>query len=138
MHFYYTVTFNGATLAEATFSIAPQTHLVTTSLKRNAPDLKISDFFSGLLREFNLTVTGTDTPNEFLVETLNYWYASGNVFDITTFTDSTSIDIERVKLYKKISFRYQPSESITNKFYLQTGLKNTETRNNLTRMTAEN
>lgn len=123
LHFYYTVTFNGATLAEATFSIAPQTHLVTTSLKRNAPDLKISDFFSGLLREFNLTVTGTDTPNEFLVETLNYWYASGNVFDITTFTDSTSIDIERVKLYKKISFRYQPSESITNKFYLQTGLK---------------
>jgi hypothetical protein len=95
----------------------------TTSLQRNAPDLKISDFFSGVLREFNLTCTGTDTPNTFLVETLNYWYASGNVFDITTFTDSTSIDIERVKLYKKISFRYQPSESITNKYYLQIGLK---------------
>lgn len=98
-------------------------NIPTTSLQRNAPDIKISDFFSGLLREFNLTVTGTDTPNTFLVETLNYWYASGNVFDITNFTESTSIDIERVKLYKKISFRYQPSESITNKFYLQTGLK---------------
>ena len=98
-------------------------NIPTTSLQRNAPDLKISDFFSGLLREFNLTVTGTDTPNEFLVETLNYWYASGNVFDITNFTESTNIDIERVKLYKKISFRYQPSESITNKYYLQTGLK---------------
>jgi hypothetical protein len=84
---------------------------------------KVSDFFSGLLREFNLTVTGTETPNTFLVETLNYWYASGNVFDITNFTESTSVDVERVKLYKKISFRYQPSESITNKFYLQTGLK---------------
>jgi hypothetical protein len=98
-------------------------NIPTTSLQRNAPDLKISDFFLGLLREFNLTCTGTDTPNTFLIETLNYWYASGNVFDITTFTDSTSIDIERVKLYKKISFRYQPSESITNKYYLQTGLK---------------
>ena len=98
-------------------------NIPTTSLQRNAPDLKISDFFSGLLKEFNLTCTGTDTPNTFLVETLNYWYASGNVFDITTFTDSTSIDIERVKLYKKISFRYQPSESITNKYYLQIGLK---------------
>lgn len=95
----------------------------TTSLQRNAPDFKISDFFSGLLKEFNLTVTGTETPNEFLVETLNYWYASGNVFDITNFTESNSVDVERVKLYKKISFRYQPSESITNKFYLQTGLK---------------
>ena len=98
-------------------------NIPTTSLQRNAPDLKISDFFSGLLKEFNLTCTGTNTPNEFLVETLNYWYASGNVFDITSFTDSTSIDIERVKLYKKISFRYQPSESITNKYYLQIGLK---------------
>lgn len=95
----------------------------TTSLQRNAPNLKISDFFSGLLREFNLTVTGTETPNEFLVETLNYWYGSGNVFDITNFTESTNVDIERVKLYKRISFSYQPSESILNKFYLQTGLK---------------
>ena len=95
----------------------------TTSLQRNAPDFKVADFFSGILKEFNLTCTGTNTPNEFLVETLNYWYASGNVFDITNFTESNSVDVERVKLYKKISFRYQPSESITNKFYLQTGLK---------------
>ena len=119
--YYYNVT--GLPFAFANFNVAPIPLFPTTSLQRNAPDLKISDFFSGLLREFNLTVTGTNTPNEFLVETLNYWYASGNVFDITTFTESTSIDIERVKLYKKISFRYQPSESITNKYYLQTGLK---------------
>jgi hypothetical protein len=119
--YYYNVT--GLPFAFANFNVAPIPLFPTTSLQRNAPNLKISDFFSGLLREFNLTVTGTDTPNEFLVETLNYWYASGNVFDITTFTESTSIDIERVKLYKKISFRYQPSESITNKYYLQTGLK---------------
>ena len=109
--------------AFAQWNVAPIPTFPTTSLQRNAPDLKISDFFSGLLKEFNLTCTGTNTPNTFLVETLNYWYASGNVFDITTFTDSTSIDIERVKLYKKISFRYQPSESITNKYYLQIGLK---------------
>jgi hypothetical protein len=95
----------------------------TTSLQRNAPNFKVADFFSGILKEFNLTCTGTNTPNEFLVETLNYWYASGNVFDITNFTESNSVDVERVKLYKKISFRYQPSESILNKYYLQTGLK---------------
>lgn len=109
--------------AFADWNVANITLFVSTSLQRNAPDLKVSDFFSGLLREFNLTVTSTETPNEFLVETLNYWYASGNVFDITNFTESTSVDVERVKLYKKISFRYQPSESILNKYYLQTGLK---------------
>ena len=119
-YFYSTAT---TLIAYANWNVAPMPLFPTTSLQRNAPDIKISDFFSGLLKEFNLTVTGTNTPNEFLVETLNYWYASGNVYDITNFTESTSIDVERVKLYKKISFRYQPSESITNKFYLQTGLK---------------
>jgi hypothetical protein len=119
-YFYSTAT---TLIAYADWNVAPMPLFPTTSLQRNAPDIKISDFFSGLLKEFNLTVTGTNTPNEFLVETLNYWYASGNVYDITNFTDSTSIDVERVKLYKKISFRYQPSESITNKYYLQTGLK---------------
>ena len=119
--YYYNIT--GLPFAFADFNVAPLPLFPSTSLQRNAPDFKVSDFFSGLLREFNLTVTGTETPNEFLVETLNYWYASGNVFDITNFTESNSVDVERVKLYKKISFRYQPSESITNKFYLQTGLK---------------
>ena len=112
-----------ATIATANWNAFIGSIFPTTSLQRHAPDLKIKDFFSGILREFNLTVTGTETPNEFLVETLNYWYASGNVFDITNFTESNSVDVERVKLYKKISFRYQPSESITNKFYIQTGLK---------------
>ena len=123
IYYFYEGIFGISILPVAKWNTASIINIPTTSLQRNAPDLKVSDFFSGLLREFNLTVTGTDTPNEFLVETLNYWYASGNVFDITTFTDSTSIDVERVKLYKKISFRYQPSESITNKYYLQTGLK---------------
>ena len=122
VYFYY-YSISGLPFAFANWNVAPLPLFPTTSLQRNAPDIKVSDFFSGLLKEFNLTCTGTNTPNTFLVETLNYWYASGNVFDITTFTDSTSIDIERVKLYKKISFRYQPSESITNKYYLQIGLK---------------
>jgi hypothetical protein len=123
IYYYYSPVFNGIPIGYAEWNTAQIINIPTTSLQRNAPDLKVSDFFSGVLREFNLTVTGTETPNTFLVETLNYWYASGNVFDITNFTESTNVDIERVKLYKKISFRYQPSESITNKFYLQTGLK---------------
>jgi len=122
LYFYY-YNLTGVPFAFANWNVAPIPLFPTTSLQRNAPDLKVSDFFSGLLKEFNLTCTGTNTPNEFLVETLNYWYASGNVFDITNFTESNSVDVERVKLYKKISFRYQPSESILNKFYLQTGLK---------------
>lgn len=123
IYYFYEYTFGLPTLPNASWQSSSIVNIPTTSLQRNAPNLKVSDFFSGLLREFNLTVTGTETPNEFLVETLNYWYASGNVFDITNFTESNSVDVERVKLYKKISFRYQPSESILNKFYLQTGLK---------------
>lgn len=123
IYYIYEYTFGIGFVPFAYWQSSSIVSIPTTSLQRNAPDLKVADFFSGVLREFNLTVTGTETPNEFLVETLNYWYASGNVFDITNFTESTNVDIERVKLYKKISFRYQPSESILNKYYLQTGLK---------------
>jgi len=122
-YYYYYGPLAPSFVASAIWNVALIPLFPTTSLQRNAPDLKVSDFFSGVLREFNLTVTGTETPNTFLVETLNYWYASGNVFDITNFTESNSVDVERVKLYKKISFKYQPSESILNKYYLQTGLK---------------
>ena len=54
---------------------------------------------------------------------MEQWYAKGAVIDITEFTDVNSIDIERIKLFKKISFKYQQSESFMNKAYLQNANK---------------
>jgi hypothetical protein len=110
-----------------TFSIVTGTAVTTatttsyTDLAGLAPDLKISDFITGICKEFNLTVY-SNTKNVFTFEPLPYWYSKGAVVDITQYTDITSIEIERMKLYKSVEFKYQDSECMLNKFFLESPL----------------
>ena len=92
-----------------------------TDLAGLAPDLKISDFITGICKEFNLTVY-SNTKNVFTFEPIQYWYSKGAVVDITQYTDITSIEIERMKLYKSIEFKYQDSECMLNKYFLESPL----------------
>ena len=78
------------------------------------PEMKVADFFSGVLKAFNLTCYGTDIDT-FQIEPLDDWYALGQIYDITEYTDVKSIDVSRVPLYDKIAFKYQESESVINK-----------------------
>lgn len=99
------------------------TAVITGNVNLNStlPDMKVSDFFTGVLKQFNATCVsvGTDT---FEVLPLDEWYSQGAIVDITEFTDITSIDIERIKLYKNIQFKYQQSNSFTNRrFYTISG-----------------
>ena len=81
-----------------------------------SPEIKVADFFSGVLKAFNLTCYGTDIDT-FQIEPLDDWYGLGQIYDITEYTDVESIDVERVPLYNKISFKYQESESVINKAF---------------------
>ena len=92
-----------------------------TDLAGLAPDMKISDFITGICKEFNLTVY-SNTKNVFTFDPLQYWYSKGAVIDITQYTDITSIEIERMKLYKSVEFKYQDSECMLNKFFLESPL----------------
>jgi len=89
-----------------------------TDLQGLAPDMKISDFITGICNEFNMTVY-SKTKNVFTFEPIQDWYKKGAVIDITKFTDVTSIEVERLKLYKLIEFKYQDSESFLNKYFLE-------------------
>ena len=92
-----------------------------TDLAGLAPDLKVTDFITGICKEFNLTVY-SNTKNVFTFEPIQYWYSKGAVVDITKYTDITSIEIERMKLYKSIEFKYQDSECMLNKYFLESPL----------------
>jgi hypothetical protein len=92
-----------------------------TDLAGLAPDMKISDFITGICKEFNLTVY-SNTKNAFTFEPIQYWYSKGAVVDITKYTDITSIEIERMKLYKSVEFKYQDSECMLNKYFLESPL----------------
>ena len=80
------------------------------------PDMKVSDFFSGILKMFNLTCYGT-ALDTYQVEPLDDWYAKGAVVDITQYTDIKSVKIDRIKLFKTVEFKYQESESATNTIF---------------------
>ena len=115
------------------FSTAPYYNTITgaasstatttsfTDLAGLAPDMKISDFITGICKEFNLTVY-SNTKNVFTFEPIQYWYSKGAVIDITQYTDITSIEIERMKLYKSVEFKYQDSECMLNKYFLESPL----------------
>ena len=92
---------------------------LSIDLAANAPVMKIADFFSGILKTFNMT-TYSIKDSEYFVEPLDDWYSKGAVVDVSEYVDVTSIDIQRMPLYKTISFKYQESESFLNRNFSQT------------------
>ena len=81
------------------------------------PDMKVADFFSGVLKQFNMTcIPASATSYELLP--LETWYANGTIRDVTKYTDKTEVSIDRMPLYKRISFEHEQSQSFMNrKFY---------------------
>ena len=81
------------------------------------PKMKVADMFKGVLNMFNLTCYGLGTENGldvYQIEPIDEWYSKGAIVDITEYTDIDTIDINKVPLYKNISFEYKPSKSVTN------------------------
>jgi len=106
-------TYSIATIQTATTVLAGN-----VSLNNTLPDIKVADFFTGVLKEFNMTCVGIE-KDVFEILPLDEWYQQGAIVDITEFTDIDSIDIERIKLFKKIGFKYQQSESFVNRQYFK-------------------
>lgn len=94
-----------------------QSLIGTVDLSATMPDMKIADFITGILKKFNLTCYGL-SPYVFQIEPLEDWYKKGRILNITPYTDIDSVDIERIKIYKEISFAHEVSQSFTNtEFY---------------------
>lgn len=95
-------------------------YITTTSkvsIEKNIPDIGVAEFFSGILKMFNLTCYATSTDT-FQIETLEDFYTKGKIWDITTYVDVDTIDVNRLPLYKNISFEHEKSESFVNQQYL--------------------
>jgi hypothetical protein len=82
------------------------------------PDIKVADFFSGILKMFNLTAFSTDGIN-FTLEQLENWYYLGDIKDFSEYC-TTDLDFNRIKPYKKINFEYEKSENILNRNFFTT------------------
>ena len=101
-------------------------NVVTTSginLSVNAPSIKVEEFLKGIMLMFNMTIYSIK-DNEYWLEPLDDWYSKGAVVDITQHTDVTSIEMERMPLYKKIQFKFEDSECFLNKNFSQSYNRN--------------
>jgi hypothetical protein len=77
------------------------------------PKIKIVDFFTGIIKLFNLTIIPSG-ENTFELQPLELFYSSGNYIDINQFVITDNTDIERPKLFKKLTFAHEKSENILN------------------------
>jgi hypothetical protein len=77
------------------------------------PDIKVEDFFSGILKTFNLTCLSYE-EDVYEIQELESWYSSGTIRDITPYVVSDDITIEKLPSFKKINFKHEKSESLLN------------------------
>lgn len=82
-------------------------------LTQYTPDMKVSDFFSGILKMFNLTAF-SENESVYTLEQIENWYFQGQIKNFTQYT-TTDLEFERIKTYKKIDFSFEKSESFMNK-----------------------
>jgi hypothetical protein len=117
VYYYETGRLDGSTYTKMTdltvTQSTTQTTTTTLDLAQYMPEMKIEEFFSGILKMFNLTCY-SEVSGIFKIEQLEGWYSSGTIRDITQYIINDVIEIERSKPYKKVNFKYAPAESFLN------------------------
>lgn len=78
------------------------------------PKIKIIDFLKGLIQMFKLVLI-PNSDGSVYVNTINDYYLSGNVYDLTKYVDYDEYDVERGIINNVISFKYQEPQTILNK-----------------------
>ena len=117
VYYYETGILSGGTYTKVTdltvTQSTTQTTTTTMDLAQYMPEMTIEEFFSGILKMFNLTCY-SDTTGVYKIEQLEGWYSNGTIRDITPYIVNDAIDIERSKAYKKVNFKYAQAESFLN------------------------
>jgi len=103
------ISYTPATATQST----PQSTSAVLNLGSYMPDMKVEDFFSGILKMFNLTCLSYE-ENIYQIQELESWYADGSITDISQYVISDDLNIERLQSFKKINFKYEKSESFMN------------------------
>jgi len=112
----FTVSYEGGAQFFDKAIVDPITLVVNDISGAFSSTIKIADFFSAILKTFNLVCVG-ENETTFTIEPLQDWYNLGTEKDITKYVLNSS-GIKKLPLYKQISFGYKESKSFTNKNFL--------------------
>jgi hypothetical protein len=94
-----------------------QTSSSSISIADFMPDIKIEDFFSGILKAFNLTCYSLD-GNTYQIEQLEDWYLNGTIRDLSKYIISDEIEISKPELYRSIRFKFAEAKNFLAVDYL--------------------
>lgn len=92
---------------------ASNTTIANINISSYAPDLKLIDFFNGLIKMFNLVVVPVNTTTFELIP-LELYYNNGVFRDISKNVIIDDLEIKKTSMYKNINFKYQSSDNILN------------------------
>ena len=76
------------------------------NISQQMPDIKITNFLSGLFKMYNLNVF-LDENGEIDALPLNDFYAKGVDRDITNYVDTANFNVQRLQLYGQIDFSFE-------------------------------
>jgi hypothetical protein len=114
------ITTGGIFFESKSYAHSPfQTTVGNIQIANYIPDISVVDFFSGLLKMFNLMII-PNTTTSFELVPLELYYNAGNINDVTEYIRSEDADIERPKLFKSINFKYEKSANILNNAFYRT------------------
>ena len=71
----------------------------------------------GLFQMFKLVVIADEKDNVY-INTLKDYYAQGKLYDLTSYIDFTSNEVERGNLLNQISFKFEPPSTLLNTQFL--------------------
>ena len=110
------ITFNQGLAGTFTKNVVSPITLISNVLTAFNSTMKIYDFFSAILKTFNLVCVG-ENETTFTIEPLQDWYELGSEKDLTKYVINSN-GIKRLPLYKQIAFKYKQSKSFANKNFL--------------------
>jgi len=84
------------------------------TVSKQIPDIKIIDFLKGLFNASKLVVI-PENDGTIYVNTVNSFYAQGDLIDVTDYVDVESVDVSRGKILNDISYKFQDPTTILNK-----------------------
>jgi len=93
-----------------------QSTVANIDIVNYVPDIKISDFITGIVKMFNLMIIPKQN-NTFELLPLELYYNQGKILDITKYVYSDELTIEKPKLFKSINFAYEESNNVLNVAY---------------------
>lgn len=89
---------------------------------KQMPDMKIIDFLSGILKKDKL-IAIPNSENEIFIESLNNYYRSGEVVDISKYVDISKNVVKKDKTYSSVELKFkEPKTILQNEFFNNNGV----------------